>query len=466
MENQSTIIKLDNITGITYNNANNVQVRSASFEEAFGDFSEARGDRRKRRHKRRMERLAEKRERKAAKRLLKSDRQEARAERRAKRRRSRDDQRLERTEARLTRKKRRSEGRVERKKIKEEGANDRENYALEQEIGRDNKLPEDNTQEEQGGGQQEEQGGGYQEEQGGGQQTQGGGYQEEQGGGQDYNSAPQGYSGEEEEEPYSQEESEFSDGNNFSGLDGMEDEEVSYLEDDYSYAEDEDYEDFDDEDDEDPNVNDAVRKLSNNQQAYDDLRTTRDELLENGSDTSNIDGEIEKCYGRICEIENQLDDYSNADGKSVLEVAKLKRQIANQKMRNDNKRRRRRNKMLALKMKGKKLANMIPAVRLAKALREARKKKAEGTEVKTGFDSFSQIGRPVIYNGQELSDGDASDYYEDDEFENPDNNYELSDNYYLNASGTTNKSNSLLSIAIGVGIGVGLLYLAKRKNLI
>ena len=29
--------------------------------------------------------------------------------------------------------------------------------------------------------------------------------------------------------------------------------------------------------------------------------------------------------------------------------------------------------MLALKMKGKKLANMIPAVRLAKALKEARK---------------------------------------------------------------------------------------------
>ena len=67
MENQSTIIKLDNITGITYNNANNVQVRSASFEEAFGDFSEARGDRRKRRHKRRMERYAMKREEKQAK---------------------------------------------------------------------------------------------------------------------------------------------------------------------------------------------------------------------------------------------------------------------------------------------------------------------------------------------------------------------------------------------------------------
>ena len=238
----------------------------------------------------------------------------------------------------------------------------------------------------------------------------------------------------------------------------MEDDNVSYLEDDFNYT--------DADDDEDPNITDAVKKLSNNQQAYDDLRTTRDEMLQNNSDTSNIDGEIEKCYGRICEIENQLDDYSNADGKSILAVAKIKRQIANQKMRNDNKRRRLRNKMLALKMKGKKLANMIPAVRLAKALKEARKKKAEGTEVKTGFDAYSQIGRPVIYNGQELSDGDASDYYENDEFEQTDDNYDLNDTYYLNASGTTGKSNSLLSIAIGVGIGVGLLYLAKRKNLI
>jgi hypothetical protein len=502
MENQSTIIKLDNITGITYNNANNVQVRSASFEEAFGDFSEARGDRRKRRHKRRMERLAEKRERKQAKRLIKSDRQEARAERksgrqearaerRRKRKTARQDDRMQRTESRLSRRKRRSEGRAERKMIKEQGANERENYALEQEIGRDNLLPEDNTQEqqgggyqEQGGGYQEEQGGGYQEEQGGGYQEQGGGYQEQGGGYQEeynsapqgyqeeynsapqgyqeeYNSAPQGYQEEyygEEEEPYSQEETEFSDGYSFSGLDGMEDEDVSYLEDDYNYT--------DDDDDDDPNITDAVRKLSNNQEAYDDLRTTRDKLLENNNDTSNIDGEIEKCYGRICEIENQLDDYSNADGKNLIAIAKIKRQIARQKIRNANKRKARKRKMLALKMKGKKLANMIPAVRLAKALRKARKKKAEGTEVKTGFDSYSQIGRPVIYNGQELSDGHASDYYENDEFKGVDSNYGLTDNYYLNASGTTGKSNSILSIAIGVGIGVGILYLAKRKNLI
>ena len=135
---ETTIIRLQP-------NASNqpMVVRSATFEEAFGDYSELRGRGRARRKKRKLERIKNRDE-------VKRARQDSRLSRRQDRKRKRQEIRGEQQEARMSRRQRRlamrqerQEARQTRKDTRTRGEQERENYALEQERYRESLEPQE-----------------------------------------------------------------------------------------------------------------------------------------------------------------------------------------------------------------------------------------------------------------------------------------------------------------------------------
>lgn len=442
---EATIIKLAPA------DTGNVVVRTASFEEAFGDYSEARGRGRARRKKRKLERIENKREVKTARRKKKADRQEERIERRRTRKAGRQDIRGEQQEARMGRRERRLEMRQQRgdarnlrRMTKEQGDQERENYALEQELYRDSLAPQD----EQGGGYSDEQGGGYADEQGGGYASspQGGGYTSQG----DWASEPEGmddqwgygqkdegvYDGNEDyaeegaygddnryDSPYVQEDTEFGGDDSYFNVEGMDGKLVVS-----------------------PKVKDLALKLKNNERAYNDLSQRRITMAKNGGNTKGIDIQIKKCYGRICELRQNLENYASADG-NPRERSRRKKEVGLALGRF-----KRRRKM------GRFGGSEVP---VDKDLNPDFKPNRIEIPAKSGFDAYSDLGRPVIIDGVVQSDyADYSDDLLTDSAEPT--TVEL----YSNADGGSSSFNSktLISVAVGIGVGALAIYVAKKKG--
>jgi hypothetical protein len=449
---EATIIRLDNVGSQAP-----MVVRSATFEEAFGDYSEARGKGRARRKKRKLERIANKREVRTERRKLKGDRQQERIERRRTRKEGRQGIRAEQQEARMGRRSRRLAMRQERgdarnlrKMTKTQGEQERENYATEQELYRDSLMPQD----EQGGGGADDQqgGGGYSDDQQGG-----GGYSDDQQGGGGYSDDQQGGGG-------------FQDGGNWATEPQYyEEEEIAYEDGGYgnegAYGDDESYESSYDQEASEfaddsyfnvegmdgkgavvpPAVADTVNKLKNNEKAYKDLSVRRDERASAGAPTRGLDIQLQRCYGRICELRQQLDGYCNADG-------------------NPNERRRRKRALgRALGLGRRKRARVEyggSEVPVSKNLNPEISNQRIEIPASSNFDAYSDLGRPVMVNG--VTQSDYSDYSSDLLTDSAEpTTIDLFSNFDGN-SGTTAKT--VLSIAVGIGVGALAIYLAKRKG--
>jgi hypothetical protein len=440
---EATIIKLNNSASAT-NSA--MVVRTASFEEAFGEYSEARGRGRARRKKRKLERIANRREVKTERRKVKGDRQQERIARRSARKGARQEMRGDQQEARMGRRQRRldmrqerTEARGTRKDTREIGDQERENYALEQELYRESLRPQDEQDggysDEQGGGYSDEQGGGYSDEQDGGysdgQQNEGDYYEEVDS--ENWASEPQYYDDEEYgnegaygddnyyESPYDQEETEFYDDSYFNveGMDGKG--AVPTV------------------------ITETITKIKNNERAFQDLNVKRNDLSERGANTDGIDMQIKKCYGRINELKSSLDDYANADGNPQEKTRRrkvLKRAFGNKK-------RRRRPAQSG--------GSEVP---VNQELNPEFSKNRIEIPASSNFDAYSDLGRPVIIDGATQSN--YSDYTPD--LLNDGDETTKIDLFSSFDGGSGKNGKVVLSIAIGVGVGVLALYLAKKKG--
>jgi hypothetical protein len=205
MYNNATIISLEPSNTSVGSSAVS-SVRSATFEEAFGEYSELRGGRRKKRQDRRMDRIEARKERKTG-------RIEGRKAKRLARVESRDEVRSARQDKRIARKTDRKLGRQTRRTDVMEARQGRRTGRMEQvqdrrtarkgkrierrALGQEDDFETEDTQTTPVGvepitrpADTTEQGGGYSDEQSGGgySDEQGGGYSDEQGGG----SAPTG----------------------------------------------------------------------------------------------------------------------------------------------------------------------------------------------------------------------------------------------------------------------------------
>lgn len=426
---ETTIIKL----GGTPSDANLV-VRSATFEEAFGDYSEARGKGRARRKKRKMERIANKRDVRTERRKLKEDRQQERIGRRAGRKSARqqmrDEQqasRMGRRQNRLDMRQTREEARQGRRDTRTQGEQSRENYIAEQEQYRDSLQPQD---EGQGQVDTAPQNGGYQDQ--GGYAPQSGGYQD------DWASAPSGYEDDSEQGyEYAPSEGAYGDDNTYEG---------DYVQEEDEFADDSYFnvEGMDGKSIVSPYVKDTAQKLKNNTRAYNVLKAKRENALANNNQTRGLDNLLDRTRTRIIELKSNLDDYSNADG-------------------NPNERNRRKREI-----------NLALGRRLRKRNRQGQ---YAGSEVPvesdlspefspnrivvpqaSSFDAYSDLGRPVIVDGQTISD--ENDYTNDIMGDFEPTIIEMQSSF----DGSSKNKNVLMSVAIGVGVGALALYLAKRQG--
>lgn len=452
-------------------NPSNMTVRTtASFEEAFGDYSNAKGRGRARRKSRKLERITNKQEVKQAR---VGGRQEARISRRSTRKSARQEMRDSQQQARMERRGNRrderqesSEARQLRRDTANEGKQGRKNYKEEQEIYREGLRPEEEEETQtQGGsdsqdnGSDSQQGGGgsSDDQQGGGGSNDWGsapqGYNDQQGGGgysddqqgyndqqsdegsNDWGSAPQGYDeGEEDggdgaygddnryDSPYVQEDSEFSDDSYFN-VEGMDGKSVVS-----------------------PMVKDSVAKLRNNQRAFSDLSERRNVMLQNGDNTRGIEMQLRNCQRRINELKSSLDSYANADGNP------------------ERKKRRRVELTLALgrgkKRRKKRTTDGGSEVPVSKELNPDFKSNRIEIPAQSGFDGYSDLGRPVFIDGVEQSDKNdyTNNLYND-------GSEPTTIDMFSSADGVKGSNTKvIMSIAIGIGVGALAIYLAKKKG--
>ena len=381
MYNNATIITLEP-TNTTVGRSAASSVRSATFEEAFGEYSELRGGRRKKRQDRKMDRIEARKERKTG-------RIEARKEKRLARVGAKDDVRSERQDRRIARKSDKRLGRQQRRTDVMEARQGRRTGRMElvqdrrtarkgkrierRALGKDEELENEDTLttptgvepvtrpvgtteqgggspqptpeqgggsgQEQGGGSGQEQGGGYADEQGGGYaDEQGGGYADEQGGGYSEEGDSQDYG----DEGYSEEGS----GNSASSEEGSDSGEYSDetemgdygTEDDgYDYSEpfdgipvDASFSEMDDSGHSaqkinvNPNLQDLVNKVEWNKELVARLEAKRTQGVTNPSEVSKSIIDRKK---RINELQAQLEtylgfagSYSGANGMSERQV--------------------------------------------------------------------------------------------------------------------------------------------------
>jgi len=459
MEN-TTIIRLAPNT-----ESSNITVKTtASFEEAFGDYSNAQGKGRARRKSRKLERITNKQEvkqarvggrqearisrrstRKSARQEMRDSQQQARAERRGNRR----DERQESSEARQLRRDTANEGKQGRKTYNEEQEIEREGLRPEEEEetqtqgGSDSQENGSDSQQGGGGSSEDQQGGGGSNDwgsapQGYNDQQGGGGYSDDQQGSEgsnDWGSAPQGYDeGDQDsgdgaygddnryDSPYVQEDSEFADDSYFN-VEGMDGKSVVS-----------------------PMVKDSVAKLRNNQRAFSDLSARRNIMLQNGDNTRGIEMQLRNCQRRVNELKSSLDSYANADGNP------------------ERKKRRRVELTLALgrgkKRRKKRTTDGGSEVPVSKELNPDFKSNRIEIPAQSGFDGYSDLGRPVIIDGVEQSDKNdyTNNLYNDD---TEPTRIEM----FSNAEGVKGSNTKvIMSIAIGIGVGALAIYLAKKKG--
>jgi hypothetical protein len=433
---ETTIIKL----GGEPTSGSEMVVQSASFEEAFGDYSNAQGKGRARKKNRKLERITNRQEVKQAR---KGGRQEARISRRTNRKALRQDNRNAQQESRLGRRQTRIDARGERGMSRETASQDRQNYASEQEAYRDSLQPQevDNTNQEQGNAPSDsgnygapsdngnygapQDNGNYAEEPASA-PSGGGNYGSDQG--DNYAPEPARDSAPEEgaygddnsyESDYIQEEDEFGDDSYFN-VEGMDGKAVVS-----------------------PYVKDTVLKIKNNTNAYNALAKKRKEAQAQGNHTRGLENVMNNTRTRIIELKSSLEGYCNADGNPTE--------------------RKRRNKEVNLAL-GRRLKP------------RNRKNQYAGSEVpvesdlnpefdtnrieipaKSGFDAYSEDGRPVIINGVE--DDAVSSYGNDIYGDFEPTTIEMQSSF----DGSGDKK-VLLSVVIGIGVGALALYVAKKKG--
>ena len=377
MYNNATVIRLSPSTPVVSSRGVSrvSSVRSATFEEAFGEYSELRGKRRQKRQDRRMDKIEARRERRKAREEARREkklgriqtRDEVKSGRRLNRQRrrtdvmeARQDRRTGRMEKVQDRRTGRKKKRLERRELGREederddlgtGASssdpiDRPSGGSDSQSGG---APSDSQDgggyaDEQGGGYADEQGGGYADEQGGGYaDEQGGGYADEQGGGGYADEQGGGYA-DEQGGGYADEQG---GGGDDSGEYSEEQEMGDYgaEEEGYDYSEpfdgipvDASFSEMDDSGKAskkvtvNPKLQDLVNKIEWNKELVSRLEDKRKKGVANPSDTSKSIIERKK---RIAELESQLemylgfDSYSMANGMSERD---MRNEVARRRM--------------------------------------------------------------------------------------------------------------------------------------
>jgi hypothetical protein len=448
---ESTIIKL----GGEPTSGSNMVVQSATFEEAFGDYSNAKGRGRARKKKRKLERITNRQEVKQAR---KGGRQEARISRRSNRKALRQEGRDAQQDSRLGRRQSRIDARGERGMSKEMGRQERDNYAVEQELYRDSLYPQETTQDqgyapEQGGGYDEPQGGGYYDESPAPAPSYGGGYDESPapsyGGYYDESPAPapsygggNEYAYQEEdtyESEYAPEEGAYGDDNSYEG---------EYIQEEDEFGDDSYFnvEGMDGKAVVSPYVKDTIQKIKNNTSAYKALAQKRQFAERNGDHTRGLDNIMSRTRARIVELKSSLDGYCNADGNPT-EMKRRRREI---------------NLALGRRLKPRNLRNQYAGSEtpVESDLNPEFGDNRIEIPSQSGFDAYSQEGRPVIINGKE--DNNIPTYGNDIDGDFEPTTIEMSSSF----DGASGNKKVLISVAVGIGVGVLALYLAKRKGLI
>ncbi len=377
MYNNATVIRLAPSTPVVSSRGVSRvgSVRSATFEEAFGEYSELRGKRRQKRQDRRMDRIEARRERRKA-------REEARREKKLGRIQTRDEaksgRRLNRQRRRTDVMKARQERRTGRMEMVQDRRTGRKKKRLERRaLGRDEETEMDDTMDtsvssptavdrpsdsqgggapsdsqgggstsdsqsgggysdEQGGGYSDEQGGGYSDEQGGGySDEQGGGYSDEQGGG--YADEQGGGYADEQGGGYSEDSGEYSDEEEMGDY-GVEDEGYDYSEPFDGIPVDASFSEMDDSGKSskkvsvNPKLQDLVNKIEWNKELVSRLEEKRKKGVANPSDVSKSIIERRK---RIGELEAQLEMYLGFDGYSMangMSEREVKNEVARRRM--------------------------------------------------------------------------------------------------------------------------------------
>jgi hypothetical protein len=387
MYNNATVIRLAPSTPVVSSSGVSrvSSVRSATFEEAFGEYSELRGKRRQKRQDRRMDKIEARRERRKA-------REEARREKKLGRVQTRDEVKSGR---RLNRQRRRTdvmEARQDRRTGRMEKVQDRrtarKGKRLERrELGREEDerddlgtgaspsdpidRPSGGSDSQGGGGSDSQSGGGYADEQGGGgyadeqggggyaDEQGGGGYADEQGGGGYADEQGGGYADEQGGGGYADEQgggyADEQGGGDDSGEYSDEQEMGDYgaEEEGYDYSEpfdgipvDASFSEMDDSGKAskkvavNPKLQDLVNKIEWNKELVSRLEDKRKKGVANPSDTSKSIIERRK---RIAELESQLEMYLGFNGYSMasgMSERELKNEVARRRMEVNTARRR------------------------------------------------------------------------------------------------------------------------------
>jgi len=441
---ETTIIKLDGNPSDS-----SMVVRSATFEEAFGDYSEARGKGRARRQSRKLDRQGKKAERKVARQttkqakigakqetrqLRRGGRQEGRIGRRATRKDLRQAMRTEqqadrmgRRGARLDMRQQREDARQMREDTRVQGDEARQNYMAEQEAYRESLQPQ-----EEGQGGYAPQGG---EDQGDYAPQGGGGSQD------DWGSAPSGYYDESEDQDYGYEETPsegaYGDDNTYEG---------DYIQEEDEFGDDSYFnvEGMDGKSIVTPYVKVTAQKLKNNSRAYNVLKAKRDSASANSNQTRGLDNLMDRTRTRIIELKSNLDSYCNADGNPT-EMKRRRKEV---------------NLALGRRLRRRNRVNQYAGSEVPVESDLSPEFSPNRIEVPptSSFDAYSDLGRPVIVDGQTMSD--ASDYTNDIIGDFEPTTIEMQSSF---DGGSSNK-NVIMSVAIGVGVGALALYLAKRQG--
>jgi hypothetical protein len=382
MYNNATVIRLSPSTPVVSSRGVSrvSSVRSATFEEAFGEYSELRGKRRQKRQDRRMDKIEARRERRKAREEARREkklgriqtRDEAKSGRRLNRQRrrtdvmeARQDRRTGRMEKVQDRRTGRKKKRLERRELgREEDERDDlgTGTSTSEPIDRPSGAPSDSqggsapSDSQGGGGYADEQGGGgYADEQGGGgyaDEQGGGGYADEQGGGGYADEQGGGGYADEQGGGYADEQGggyadEQGGGGDDSGEYSEEQEMGDYgaEEEGYDYSEpfdgipvDASFSEMDDSGKAskkvtvNPKLQDLVNKIEWNKELVSRLEDKRKKGVANPSDTSKSIIERKK---RIAELESQLemylgfDSYSMANGMSERD---MRNEVARRRM--------------------------------------------------------------------------------------------------------------------------------------
>lgn len=529
MYNNATIISLEPSNSNVERSAVS-SVRSATFEEAFGEYSELRGKRRKKRQDRKMDRIEARKERKTgriegrkAKRLarveakdeVRSARQDRRIARKSDKRLGRQQRRTDVMEARQGRRTGRMELIQDRKTARKGKRLDRRALGKDEELEPEdgvetttttNTLPapidrptpapspapspapapvgngggstsEEGSADEQGGGYADEQGGDYGDEQGGNYgDEQGGGYSEEGYGDEGYAEEGSENSGSYEE---GEDSGDYSDETEMGDYD-TQDEGYDYSEPfdgiplDASFSEMDDSGKSSQKINVSPNLQDLVNKIEWNKELVTRLEAKRAKGVQNPSEVSRAIVERRK---RIKELEASLEmylgfagDYSGANGMS--EKA-MKNEVARRRMEVNHARK------VAKAIRNGSKDERVMAKMTQKSISAKMKGSHGGDTTPVDIDLKPEFSnRRIVVPASEFSgtgiigldDADAYDARELDIQMGADGElrqpYGIDKDFYYGVNGDTKRGINWTGVVLGIGAGALAIWAIKKYNLL